>query len=104
MGYIHKPKKLDKRYNGGGIFKYMVDVRRSIDPDYNFSANNRIKRLNEFVDMRIWAWDTWGPSCEIASYIPLEKDYVWSWDQEHSNMRVYLMSDKEMAWFVLRWS
>jgi hypothetical protein len=102
---IHRAKKLDKRYNGGGTFKYMVDLHKSTVPNHNhYSSQIRLHRIQEFVDIRIWCWETWGPSCEIASYIPLDRDYVWSWEQEHGHMRLYLKTDKELAWFQLKWS
>jgi hypothetical protein len=99
---IHKAKKLDKRFNGGDRFKYMVDVSVSRASDGMWA--DRIHKIEEYVNIRIWAWQTWGESCEISSYMTLRKDYVWSWDSAHDNMRVYLKSDKELAWFQLKWS
>jgi hypothetical protein len=104
MSFKHKPKKLDKRYNGGHLFKYIVDVGRSVVSESVFYAGqSRILRRKEFVDIQHWAWQTWGPSCDLTSYAMLEKEYLWSWDQEHNNLRIFLKSDKELAWFQLRW-
>jgi hypothetical protein len=99
---IHKIKKLDKRYNGGEQFKYMVDVNYSRPSNDTYLT--RVDKIKEYVEIRIWAWQTWGESCEISSYTTLKKDYVWSWDSDHSNMRFYMKGDKELAWFQLKWS
>ena len=99
---IHKVKKLDKRYNGGDRFRYMVDVNYSKPSDGTYA--NRIDKIQEYVEIRIWAWQTWGESCEISSYTTLGKEYVWSWDSDHNNMRFYMKGDKELAWFQLKWS
>ena len=99
---IHKVKKLDKRYNGGDRFRYMIDVNSSRPGDGTYG--NRIDRIQEYVEIRIWAWQTWGESCEISSYTTLGKEYVWSWDSDHNNMRFYMKGDKELAWFQLKWS
>lgn len=99
---IHTAKKIDKRFNGGDHFKYMIDVHRSKLSDTQWPP--RRHRIEEFVNIRIWAWQTWGESCEISSYMLLQKDYVWSWDSDHNNMRVYLKGDKELAWFLLKWN
>jgi hypothetical protein len=104
---IHKVKKLDKRYSGGDQFKYMIDLNQSRPPSDTRvwpSSFNRIDKIKEYVDIRIWAWQTWGESCEISSYIVLKKEYLWSWDSDHSNMRFYMKGDKELAWFQLKWS
>ena len=104
----HKPKKLDKRYNGSDSFKYLIDVKKAIPaqtvpPSYYSLASMSEKRI-EFVKMRQWAWETWGPSCEIAFYDQLEKDYVWSRDQENDHLRIYLKTEKELSWFLLKWA
>ena len=102
----HKAKKLDQRYNGGEHFKYMVDVTRSIslqNPN-KYQGSNRMEKLQAFVDMRTWCWETWGASCEMGAYLPLKQEQVWSWDSEHANLRIYLKTDKELAWFQLKWS
>jgi hypothetical protein len=105
---IHKAKKLDARYNGSGFFKYMVDVEKSIIPSHAQSGASYIQtkvwRGLAYIELRFWAWETWGESCELNLYRFLDRDYPWSWDSEQGRMRFYLKGDKELSWFLLKWN
>jgi hypothetical protein len=86
-----KHYKLDKRFKGFGDFKYTVD--------FNW------RQASEFCELRNWCWDQWGPSSEIVNW-EKSKDFVsksWCWDPSEYKNRVYLASDKEYQWFLLKW-
>ena len=79
---------LDKRYNGFEFFKYAVNFHRS--------------EKNQFIAIRNWCWQTWGPSCEIENF-SLAKDPVWAWESSQWNTRLYFQSEKELNWYNLKW-
>jgi len=79
--------KLDKRHTGHSRFKY-------------FASFSYIDLLT-FVSVRNWCWQTWGPSAELD--IQGLQDQKWAWVHDNYNTRIYLASDKEYQWFVLKW-
>lgn len=83
--------KLDKRHNGHKNFKYHV----------RFYTINRDK----FVDVRNWCWKTWGPSAELETLDLLQKytDHKWSWVCDKYTTKIFLRSDDEYQWFLLKW-
>lgn len=90
-------KKLDKRMNGYGDFKYGVD----------FTWNWQGPR---FDLVRKWCWDSFGASVERDIWDdlnPLERNAKWCWDRGTYNKVnrcvIYLKSDQECNWFKLRW-
>lgn len=86
-----KTGKLDKRHNGHRDFKYYVQ----------FSSLEQQK----FVEVRNWCWQTWGPSAEldILRYLQERHDMKWAWICDNYNIRLYLKTDTEYQWFVLKW-
>ena len=96
-----KIKKLDKRYVGSHVFKFMAIPDRSGKLIYNPNLKDLEKR--EFVEIRNWCWSQWGPSCELRFYETEWTNPQWCWDTEHDKLRIYLQSDKEAAWFKLKW-
>jgi hypothetical protein len=85
-----KPKKIDKRMLGHGLFKYQtVFLKREIE---------------NFIGIRIWCWEQWGPSSELDFYYLLENKPPWSWvSDNHGRYRILLQSDKECSWYILNW-
>jgi len=79
--------KLDKRHNGYDRFKYFA----------SFSSTN----LYKFVEVRNWCWQNWGPSSELD--ITGLGDQKWAWIHGQYNTRIYLATDAEYQWFVLKW-
>ncbi len=88
-------KKLDKRMKGYGDFKYGID----------FSWNWEGVR---FDHARQWCWETLGASVEYDIWTELqiageEKNERWCWDRNQYRTMIYLKSDAERNWFVMRW-
>ena len=82
-----KTLKLDKRYNGHTIFKYGIQFHKS--------------EAKKFIEVRNWCWQNWGPGAEIEHH-QLEPN-VWSWECSQWNRRIYLQTEKEYNWFILKW-
>lgn len=82
-----KTGKLDKRHTGHSRFKYFA----------SFSYTN----IHKFVEVRNWCWENWGPSAELD--IQGLQDQKWSWIHDSYNTRIYLASDAEYQWFLLKW-
>ena len=82
--------KLDRRHNGHGIFRYYVRFTSA--------------ELEKFVDVRNWCWQTWGASCELDTFYHLENpNQKWGWVRDSYNTKIYLGSDAEYQWFLLKW-
>lgn len=92
--------KLDRRYNGHMVFKYVVE------PD----MYGKDERIEEFKTWREWCWSVFGPSSELGfiRMVPgktkMESDRVWSWDTEFNNLRLYLKDDATLSAVMLQWS
>lgn len=86
----YKIVQLDRRFKGYNSFHYYVSIETPVND-----------RVSEFLEIRKWAWDTFGPGSErdYASYIP---DILWGWHTEYSNLRIYFKGPKELNWFKLR--
>jgi hypothetical protein len=85
-----KLKKVDARMNGHGKFKYY--------------ANFPYKTDQAFCDVRKWCWEQWGASDDLE-FIDKIKDpnQSWSWVNDKYTRRIYLATDKEAQWFILKW-
>jgi hypothetical protein len=81
--------KLDKRYGGADYFKFCVP----------FYRNNK----EQFLEVREWCWNTFGPSCELEHYHLLADPKVWGWEVSQWNTRIYFKTDKELNWFRLKY-
>lgn len=85
-----KPKKLDKRMLGHGEFKYQVAFNR--------------RDCQKFVDIRIWCWEQWGPSCELEFTHTMKHKPTWAWMSDyHDRYRLLFETDKECSWYILNW-
>lgn len=100
-------KKTDKRFAGNDRYKYYVDIIKS------WKESGSVKE--EFFKLRVWCWETWGPSREVdqlglGGLTGNEGDYIadrnpaWSWINDEHRMRLYLGNKEEAAHFALRWS
>lgn len=92
-------KRLDKRNNGFGKFKYYVMPTS--------------RRMHE---IRAWCWETWGSSKELSEWLsddvnfasnPLHEAHCyndhWCWQNDEYYCRLYLRTDEELAFFKLKW-
>lgn len=89
-----KINKVDGRYKGHGNFKYVA----------SFSTSE----ISKFCEVRAWVWDQWGASCEIDylkySGKPFNTKWAWASNEEARRFRIYIATEKEYQWFLLRWS
>lgn len=98
-----KINKLDRRHNGNGLWKYYITVKRP--------TTTRREAKNTFFQIRDWAWTTWGPSKELLEWVEDQgnihahcQNEHWSWQSDIYHVRLYLRTDKELSFFLLRWS
>jgi hypothetical protein len=85
---------LDLRHAYNRSFKYRVQI-------INRSVSERIDR---FVELRNWCWNTFGPAAERdMEYF----DNNWAWhaerDTDYSKIFIYFASDRELSLFKLKW-
>jgi hypothetical protein len=105
--------KLDKRYQGYGVFSHYVQIQ---------SAKGIVRHLatetSLFNKFRTLCVETWGMSTERDTYIYLRhaKQYVihpqseemydlneyWAWHTEREQRRIYL-TEKGKTWVELAW-
>jgi hypothetical protein len=88
----YKVTKMDRRHTGNHKFKYYVSVKLT-----------RLSTFGDFNSYREWCWNTWGPSMELK-WATLDDAPTWAWMTEFNQLRIYLKSEKELAWFQLKWS
>lgn len=103
--YVLKFNKLDKRHRGYEQFQYYVTVNRK--------TNNWLTKTFtwiSYLNLRNLCRESWGDSCEREMYLSLahEKQEVnphWAWhtDLNNNQYRIYLKSEKERAWLLLKW-
>lgn len=101
--------KLDKRHTGHSNFKYAIG-----------SGKGRFLKQHNFCEIREWCWTTYGPSKEIDEWLedlkyhqPWQQTYYgpithhnefWAWQKESYQRRIFLRTDKELAYFKLRFN
>ena len=90
----YKIVKVDRRYNGHQMFKYIID--------FAHGANGYADRINGLSDARDWCWQTWGSSNEIEYVYLVKKHSTWSWQTSHNQLRIYLQGDQELTLFKLK--
>lgn len=89
-------KKIDRRYNGGNIYRYMIEIN-------GFDSRAQIEEFNE---IRKWCEINWGRSYELHDAWIHDNDWpVWAWanDSKDSRRSIYLKTDKEYMLAKLRW-
>lgn len=83
-------KKLDKRHKGFGDFTYLAEFTT--------------RESKKFFEIRNWCWDQWGPGIELElrHRVPSSSS-SWSWTIDDYVLRIYIATDKEYQWFLLKW-
>ena len=98
--------KLDGRHRGTDTFKYYVTV---MEKRNNF---NHRARYIPFFKLRCLCAETWGMSCEREMYLKAQHEknteilndhWAWHTDLNNGQYRIYLKSDAEKAWLLLKW-
>lgn len=91
-----KLEKLDGRHTGHEIFKYRI-----------WMNGPQQDRTTEFLNLRQWCWDTWGPGCErdIQRQVFLNPHWAWHHDENAAwgNLYIYLADDQALTLFKLKW-
>ena len=99
---------LDGRHKGSNCWKYFVDCPTGL-----------VSR-QRFFEWRNWCHSTWGDSKELDEILddkkhslfaymrntihhPISHNKHWCWHTV-SKYRLYLKSDEELSYFLLRWS
>ena len=88
--------KLDKRHNGHLFYKYSVAPIWHSAYTYTSTVYDQ-----QFVNVRNWCWETWGPSTEFM--MPSRSEY-WAWDSEFKHRRIYLKNDEALIFFKLKFN
>jgi len=123
-------KKLDGRHTGNSMFKYYAKVIGSFDYKRHPSPTQRDHaNIIDYIILRQWAWDTWGPSYEFKYYMKISdaKDDQsirkwrgasavdeslkklplnahWCFDNDSGReARIYLKGEEEKMWAELKW-
>jgi len=87
---------LDKRHNGHLYYKY--SVAPIWNSKYTYASVEYDKLFN---NVRVWCWETWGPSTEFI--FPFRNKH-WAWDSEFKHRRIYLKYDEELLFFKLKFN
>jgi hypothetical protein len=94
-------KKLDRRYSGHRIFKYIVE------PVYDRKVLSEMSTVRErFVGWRDFCWTSFGPGMEREWAVHLENikrinQPKWAWDTNYG-YRLYIRGDEELVLFELK--
>jgi len=97
-----KIRKTDKRHTGHGVFLFVAEVEWP-------GLGRRTERMQGFIELRQWCWETLGMSCEREHWFELYKQNCavpnerWCWHTDFGNFKIYLRSEKEANWFKLKW-
>ena len=89
-------EKLDGRHSGNYYFKYRVWVHGT-------------DRVRDFIQIRNWCWEVWGPSCERDDHIlsynnsTVVNNPHWAWHVYERSRYIYLIDDQALAFFKLKW-
>ena len=87
--------KLDGRHAGTQYFKYRAEIR-----------GTREDRVQGFVDVRDWCYQTWGSGTE-REFAHIVKCAHWGWhtgrDILFDPLYIYLVDDQDAALFKLKW-
>ena len=108
--------KLDQRYKGAGKFKWAINFDHiQTDSGLVASMDVLIPTEKDFVLVRNWCWEVFGPSQEIDYFecaTPKEMcpNGKWSWFRSHNRAHtfgetmIYLENDNQLTMFKLKWA
>jgi hypothetical protein len=105
--------KLDGRHRGHNEFTHYLTVIEKPTSRYYQPIKYSVAG---FFALRSLCSETWGLSCERELYlelkpkvannmldVPLNNHWVWHTDLNNNQYRIYLKSDEERAWLLLKW-
>jgi hypothetical protein len=104
--------KLDRRHAWYGQFNYMIEFKKSKS---FHSYYNRSAGVLEFDRSRRWFNETYGWSQDVETRSQIgraraqaNEDYTkdfnlhWAYSIKYDEYRIYVQSDQELNWFVLK--
>ena len=108
-------QKLDKRFSYHNLFKYVIKFSNTMARDngplhfnttlewfyrtYGWSAE-----IRQLANMRTWVlgWNTVNRfKAPTGAELPAACNPHWSWTNGYEDLRIYIASDKELAYFKL---
>lgn len=97
-----KVKRTDKRHTAFDRFQYFIEIKRD-----DWAERHSVRE--KFYELRLWCWETWGPSREVDQYDLEFKDTPdrnihWGWLNDQYRARLYLGGPEDAAYFTLKWS
>jgi hypothetical protein len=96
-------RKTDKRHAGHDHFAYVLEIKS------NPGKFDRQLRRFEFNQVREWAWQTYGASCDREHWLNMNENNrfpvnpLWCWHTEFNELKIYFATDKEANWAKLKW-
>jgi hypothetical protein len=96
-------KKLDKRYPSKKHFDFVITPH--VTTDTYLLGIWQSERYRIYQELRNWCWKTWGSSCEyqLWKFVPEEnRSSQWAWDTHENRLRIYIASEKELAWLRIK--
>ena len=92
--------KLDGRHKGSSLFTHRV-----------FVQGPKLEKCKDFLKLRQWCWETWGPSCEREIYLSLAlnniddrpRGWAWHYEDNYTECYIYLTSSQQLEFFTLKW-
>ena len=96
-------RKTDKRHAGHDHFAYVLEIKS------NPGKFDRQLRRFEFNQVREWAWQTYGASCDREHWLNMNENNRfpvnphWCWHTEFNELKIYFATDKEANWAKLKW-
>ncbi len=92
--YKYKIVKLDGRHKGAGLFDYYVEFSTGAVPVE--------QRRDDFVSVRNWCWESWGPAEEL-DFTKWGTDPRWAWWRDEYRANIYL-NEAELTAYLLKWN
>ena len=103
-----KIRKTSANYKGYEYFSHVANI------DGYYKTEDKIY----FCSIRDWCTEQWGPSIELELYheikllsgfdimtmtkYPLNSH--WAWKTSFNDLKIYLCTETEAAWFKLKWT
>jgi hypothetical protein len=87
----------------------LLDNRHKGYPEFSHRALiSGPNKFSDFVKIRRWCWETWGPSCErdFTQYECESDEIKWAWHVDSfSNDKCYIyLVNTELTHFTLKWT
>ena len=111
MNIPFKVTVTDKRHKANPHFKWMIE-----HPIAHAITQSNSDAIIKFADIRQWCTNTWGTGVEIDMWKFLNTRQIgeiyfhnnhWCYDVNTTNtpqMKLYLKTDAELAFYKLKWS